>query len=60
MEQQRELRSLQKSWVQLRHAIRHMYRDGLDKDLKSGKGKQFDENKLKELVHLYAFVLFCT
>jgi hypothetical protein len=52
MEQQRELRSLQKSWVQLRHAIRHMYRDGLDKDLKSGKGKQFDENKLKELVHL--------
>uniref|UniRef100_A0A914UN23 Uncharacterized protein n=1 Tax=Plectus sambesii TaxID=2011161 RepID=A0A914UN23_9BILA len=52
MEQQRELRSLQKAWVQLRHAMRHMYRDGLDKELKSGKGKQFDEHKLKELVHL--------
>jgi hypothetical protein len=51
-EQELELRTLQKSWVQLRHSVRQMYRDGLDKDLKTLKGKQFDETKLKQLVHV--------
>lgn len=49
-EQIREVQDLQKCWVQLRHAVRQMYRDRLLRDGVTGKGKKFDVVKLKDLV----------
>ncbi|VDO95311.1 unnamed protein product, partial [Soboliphyme baturini] len=45
-----EYQNLQSYWIQLRHAVRQMYRDRLFKDGVTGRGRKFDLTKLKELV----------
>lgn len=45
-----DVQLLQKCWVQLRHAIRQMYRDRLMADFTTGKGKKLDQQKIKSLV----------
>lgn len=49
-EQLREVQTLQKYWVQLRHAVRQMYRDRLQRDGSTGKGKKFDLHHLSDLI----------
>lgn len=58
-EQRRDVQELQRSWVQLRHAVRQCYRDQLvNVEGLTAKGKTYDVNKLRELVKKFALRFF--
>lgn len=50
--EEKEVQKIQACWQELRQNIRQMYRDGLDKNLLSLKGRKFDIEKIKRSVAL--------
>uniref|UniRef100_A0A915KDE5 Uncharacterized protein n=1 Tax=Romanomermis culicivorax TaxID=13658 RepID=A0A915KDE5_ROMCU len=48
---EQNVNDLQKSWIQLRHNVRQMYRDRLLDNFVTGKGKKIDAPKIKALVY---------
>lgn len=49
-ERRKEIEVLQRCWHDLRQNIRQMFRDGLNANMTSSKGKRFDVDKIKRNV----------
>ncbi|VDK89485.1 unnamed protein product [Litomosoides sigmodontis] len=53
-ERRKETEVLQRCWHDLRQNVREMFRDGLNANMTSSKGKQFDVDKIKRDVTILA------
>uniref|UniRef100_A0A0R3RK95 Uncharacterized protein n=1 Tax=Elaeophora elaphi TaxID=1147741 RepID=A0A0R3RK95_9BILA len=53
-ERRKEIEMLQRCWHDLRQNIRQMFRDGLNANMTSSKGKRFDVDKIKRNVTILA------
>ncbi|MCP9265729.1 hypothetical protein DINM_021105 [Dirofilaria immitis] len=53
-ERRKEIEVLQRCWHDLRQNIRQMFRDGLNANMTSSKGKRFDVDKIKRNVTILA------
>ncbi|EJW84797.1 hypothetical protein WUBG_04293, partial [Wuchereria bancrofti] len=53
-ERRKEVEVLQRCWHDLRQNIRQMFRDGLNANMTSSKGKRFDVDKIKRNVTILA------
>ncbi|KAL3982579.1 hypothetical protein ACH3XW_47705 [Acanthocheilonema viteae] len=53
-ERRKEIEVLQRCWHDLRQNIRQMFRDGLNANMTSSKGKRFDVDKIKRNVMILA------